>query len=906
MPIDVYYAALSYNANSGSGAPATQTLSAGEPNYPITFTISSSKPSRTYYTFLGWAGSSGATSAAYASGGSITVNSASTSGATNTKTIYAVWKRNTAYVYYNANGGSNAPSTQSHNAGTSIKLSATIPTRNGYIFLGWATSASATTKQYDPNTTYNLYTTTTLYAVWKVAASTLTASNGNIGDAITIGITRQNNAYTDTITYSFGTATGTIVTKTGNASVTWTPPIALASEIPNSSTATCTLTCTTYNGDTVVGTTTKTITLTVPDLLAPTVSVSYADTIAQCLAWGLLVQSRSKLAFTITASGQQGATIATYSTSVNGTSYNSDTFTTDVLLYNGTNSYSVTVTDSRGKQTVSTGNFSVVAYSNPSLTLTLCDRNDSDPDQVDIAFDFSVASVSSNNDANYRLDYKLKSASTWTNGTVQSLGAYSGSISDFIANLDGGDEWDIRINVIDSFQTASVESEVGVAGNILLNSRHNGGLGLLMKSQADNQLDIGKPTVHHGAVLEQFGSTVATHSTSGSYAKVLTFSTDVQTSANLLPPMVDGTYSGNGVQAVVSNGIATFSGTTTSSGVAFNIPLQSAVVIPNNSYLHCFNSVANGSFAPSLELSTDINNTSIAPSLTPINRIYTIGSNRFGVTVDRIRFYIGNGVTISGTYSPMLAMSSTAIPYEKYASISDLSIISPLTIEYARTADSSPTRLTINFAKDYTLNSFTSDNSIDAYLHNSSTAHWDLYIGKDNNTDSVEILDFHNPWSNTDMTIEWDDTSISTLPTGAVQVTAIPVDLTNSYGDLANTGNRLVTNPAAVSVAASTWKTVASLAFTAGIWIVFGTVQWANNSTGRRRAILSTSTDSSDNYSLMTSMEIKALNDGSANTYVNFASVISLSASTTLYLNTWQNSGSALSTTGRFYAVRIC
>lgn len=501
MPtIDVYYAALAYNANHGAGAPATQTQSAGEAGYAISFTISSSRPSRTYYTFLGWSTNSGATSASYAPGGSISVNTSTTVGGTNTKTLYAVWQHQTAYVYYNANGGSGAPSTQSHWAGYSITLSSTVPTRTGYKFLGWATSASAKTAQYQPGTSQALYTTTTLYAVWELAASTLTVSNGTIGTALSIGINRNNSSYTDTIAYTFGTASGTIATKTSSDSVSWTPPLSLASEIPNASTGTCTLTCTTYNGSTVIGTTTKSITLTVPQSLAPTVSVSYADTIAQCLTWGLLVQSRSKLAFTITASGQQGATIASYSTSVNGTSYNSASFTTDVLLYNGTNSYTVTVTDSRGLQTVSTGTFSVVTYSNPSLTLTLCDRNDSDPDQVDIGFDFSIASVSNNNDAKYRLDYKLKSASTWTNGTVQSLGAYSGSISDLIASLDGGDEWDIRINVIDSFQTASVESEVGVSGNILLNSRHQGGLGILMKSQADNQLDVGKKTVFHETV----------------------------------------------------------------------------------------------------------------------------------------------------------------------------------------------------------------------------------------------------------------------------------------------------------------------------------------------------------------------------------------------------------------------
>ena len=526
---------INYNANSGSGAPGatigTTTAVTGpdlSTYYIATATLSSGRPSRTYFNFLGWSTSSGASVASYSPGGSFNI---STNNSAYVVTLYAVWQHQTAYVYYNANGGSGAPSTQSHWAGYSITLSSTVPTRSGYRFLGWATSASATTAQYQPNTSQALYTTTTLYAVWELAASTLTVSNGTIGTALSIGINRNNSSYTDTIAYTFGTASGTIATKTSSDSVSWTPPLSLASEIPNASTGTCTLTCTTYNGSTVIGTTTKSITLTVPQSLAPTVSVSYADTIAQCLTWGLLVQSRSKLAFTITASGQQGATIASYSTSVNGTSYNSASFTTDVLLYNGSNSYTVTVTDSRGLQTVSTGTFSVVAYSNPSLTLTLCDRNDSDPDQVDIGFDFSVASVSSNNDAKYRIDYKLKSASTWTNGTVQNLGAYSGSISDLIASLDGGDEWDIRINVIDSFQTSSVESEVGVSGNILLNSRHNGGLGILMKSQADNQLDVGKKTVFHETVDVLPRRAYATLSSAGWY-RVLAIDSTAQITPN--------------------------------------------------------------------------------------------------------------------------------------------------------------------------------------------------------------------------------------------------------------------------------------------------------------------------------------------------------------------------------------
>lgn len=525
-----YFAVLQYNANGGGGAPASQSDFSSSPHQTKWFTVSSVKPSRTYYTFLGWSRSSGATSASYTGGSSISIYTGTDDSPTNTATLYAVWQHQTAYVYYNANGGTGAPATQSHWAGYSVTLSATTPTRAGYDFLGWATSASATTPQYQPNTSYALYTTVTLYAVWKASVSTLTASNGTMGTAMTIGITRQVNSYKDTITYKFGSVTGTIVTKTSSNSVSWTPPTTLASQIPNASSGSLVLTCTTYSGDTVIGTSTKTVSLSVPQSLAPTVSVSYADTDATCLSWGVYVQSRSKLAFSISATGQESATIASYSTSVNGTTYTGNSFTTDVLLYNGSNSYTVTVTDSRGLQKVVTGTFSVEAYGNPSLTLTLCDRDDNTDSTINVEFDFLVSSVQNNNSAQYAIDYKLKSSSTWTNGTVQALGGYSGTITDSVLNRDGGDEWDIRVRVIDSFTTVSIISEVGVSGNILLNSRHQGGLGILMKSQADNQLDVGKKTVFHETIDVIPRRAYATLSSAGWY-RVLSYTCNLSSEA---------------------------------------------------------------------------------------------------------------------------------------------------------------------------------------------------------------------------------------------------------------------------------------------------------------------------------------------------------------------------------------
>lgn len=70
---------ITFNANGGSGAPGNQTKTYGQ-----TLTLSSTKPTRTNYNFLGWATSSGASTAEYQAGGSYTNNAA--------VTLYAVWQ----------------------------------------------------------------------------------------------------------------------------------------------------------------------------------------------------------------------------------------------------------------------------------------------------------------------------------------------------------------------------------------------------------------------------------------------------------------------------------------------------------------------------------------------------------------------------------------------------------------------------------------------------------------------------------------------------------------------------------------------------------------------------------------------------------------------------------------------
>ena len=70
-------------------------------------------------------------------------------------------------ITYNANGGTGAPSPQTKESGKALTLSSVKPTRQGYTFLGWATSSGASNVQYNAGSSFTVDANTTLYAVWR-------------------------------------------------------------------------------------------------------------------------------------------------------------------------------------------------------------------------------------------------------------------------------------------------------------------------------------------------------------------------------------------------------------------------------------------------------------------------------------------------------------------------------------------------------------------------------------------------------------------------------------------------------------------------------------------------------------------------------------------------------------------
>ena len=182
---------VTYNANGGSRAPSSQ-----KKYYGRSLTLSSTKPTKTGYTFSKWNTKSNGTGTSYNPGSTYTSNAS--------VTLYAIWKANTYTVTYNANGGSGAPSKQTKIYGVNLTISSTKPTRTGYTFLGWATTSTGSVA-YQPSSTYTKNASITLYAVWSIIKYSVTFNAKSNGGKIT-----PDNLDTKTYQVNYGSVLSTI------------------------------------------------------------------------------------------------------------------------------------------------------------------------------------------------------------------------------------------------------------------------------------------------------------------------------------------------------------------------------------------------------------------------------------------------------------------------------------------------------------------------------------------------------------------------------------------------------------------------------------------------------------------------------------------------------------------------
>lgn len=384
--------------------------------------------------------------------------------------------------------------------GTTLSNGATITYGDSLVITFTASTGYAIATHTVNGTTFTSGGTHTVTGNVSVVAtatpvkSTLSASNGTFGTALTINVTYYSSSYRHTIAYSCAGYTGNIVTNWIGTSYNWTPPNNIMNGVPNATSASCTLTITTYSGSTSLGSNSTTITLSVPSSVKPSPSLSVSDAMGYASTYGGYVQGQSKAAVTVTDGNQYSATTSSRSTTANGSTYTAASFTTGALVSSGTNTISTTVRDSRGRTGTASTSITVLAYSAPSISSFGVHRTDStgtaDDNGEYFVCSYSVAITALNNYNSKTLTMRYRpTGGSWTSVSI-TLSAYSQSGTTSPIAISTDNSYEVKLSLADDFSTITRTTTLSTTPSVI--SFKAGGLGAAFgkAAETDNLLDV--------------------------------------------------------------------------------------------------------------------------------------------------------------------------------------------------------------------------------------------------------------------------------------------------------------------------------------------------------------------------------------------------------------------------------
>lgn len=339
--------------------------------------------------------------------------------------------------------------------------------------------------------------------------STFTLSGSTLGSAITVNITRQNTNFTHKVEYSFEGSSYETPTTNATTSATFTPALSLASNIKNSTSGILTVRVTTFNGSTQIGSpVSKTLTLSLPDSVKPTVNsvtITRSSTNTTVNGWGIYVKGYSKATIAISATGSYGSEIKSYSVSGGGfsTSGTTTSYTTGILNVFGTVTFTITVTDSRGRTASKTESITVVDYSRPSITVTAGRSTSTGNVSITGTYLRVFPTYSFSPVSNGMVD-KNSATVTVTCNNVSKTNPKSGEAFVLAANASAAASYTLTATITDSLgntatATASIPNTAALPLHIKGNKK---GIGLGTTASTDSTVEIGWPIDLNGNKIE--------------------------------------------------------------------------------------------------------------------------------------------------------------------------------------------------------------------------------------------------------------------------------------------------------------------------------------------------------------------------------------------------------------------
>lgn len=291
------------------------------------------------------------------------------------------------------------------------------------------------------------------------------SGSGTFGSSKWIGHSRASTAFTVTLRYSCGSASGTIVSKSATNETYWAPPKSLQNQVPKGTNITITVYCDTYSGNTLIGTTSTSFVCYIASDCVPTINgcefmngENYGTSYYQGVNTVRLIAD---------VSGAYGSTISKYEYTIDGktkTNYGYIMYT-DIVYTSGYKDITMTITDSRGKTATKTWSSAVyfTAYSKPQITNFTCKRMGYDEnDNLVISnlgtigyFTASGTFHSNSTSRSRKFMYKPTTSSSWTTINLSNT-----NYTDyrFSSSLATGSAYDLKFVMTDNI--TSVEMQI--------------------------------------------------------------------------------------------------------------------------------------------------------------------------------------------------------------------------------------------------------------------------------------------------------------------------------------------------------------------------------------------------------------------------------------------------------------
>ena len=378
------------------------------------------------------------------------------------------------------------------------------------------------------------------------------ASSGNdvtavIGQPATININRKNDAFKHAVWATYGSFNKQITTANVDTSFSWTPPLELCEQTPNSASGFGNITIITYDGSREIGRDVKRLNLSIPDSVKPTLTgftLTDGNTIATNIVSGgehfIKILSDIRVNFGA-ASGVYGSTITGYYAEIVGKNQSTTTNGGGLGLmnYDGPVIIRARVTDSRGRTSNAIERtVTILDYFPPILKFDVA-RTGLNGGTLTITRTAKVAPLIVNGSQKNKmtLTFKVKPLAdkNYTSDTGPAAGSWT-SIAELVnspANLSGqypaNKTWEVVGKLEDRYTSTEFAAIVTTEGVVISYSQFGAGINKIWERGAldvkgdiyanDKLIQMHALTQKNGTAIYAYGKDFDQERTTGVYFK---------------------------------------------------------------------------------------------------------------------------------------------------------------------------------------------------------------------------------------------------------------------------------------------------------------------------------------------------------------------------------------------------